>query len=141
MATITDSLTNQMQDELLRLTGTTGQPYQAVTGTVTNPYVHYGAGPRMVSFTQLANAASGSPSVVTTVKAASDASGTGAVTIATFAAITATQVTATGAIAEPPRQLGRIPAGKPYLAVTFTFSGSGSITLALLHNPVPMAAV
>lgn len=141
MATITDLLTNQMQDELLRLTGTTGQPYQAVTGTVGNPYVHYGAGPRLIEFTQLANAASGSPSVVTTVRAASDASGTGAVTIATFAAITATQVTATGSQAEPPKQAARIPVGKPYLSVLFTFSGSGSITLAVLHNPVSMAAL
>lgn len=131
-----------MQDELLRLTGSAGNPYEAVTATADGGggYRNFGSGDRLVSFSQRANAASGSPSVVTTIVAASDSSGTGATTIATFAAITASQVVNTGSLAVPPRMSGFIPAGKPFLKALNTFSGSGSITMAVTVDPVDTSA-
>lgn len=143
MAVLTDRIGGSMQDELLRLTGSAGDPYEEVsaTGDGGGGYRNFGSGDRLVSFHQLANSVpSGSPSVTTTIVAASDSSGTGAVTIGTFPALTATMVTAEGDEAVPPRIAVHIPAGKPFLKALNTFSGSGSIVMAVLPDPVNVSA-
>lgn len=143
MATLTDRLGGSMQDELLRLTGSSGNPFEEVSGTGDGGggYKHFGSGDRIVSFRQLASSVpSGSPSVVTTIVAASDNSGTSSETIGTFAAITADQVDALGTVSVPPRIAVHIPAGKPWLKALNTFSGSGSIVMAVLPDPMDASA-
>lgn len=137
---MTDYIGGSIPDALLYLTGAgSNEPFETVSATKTTPYAYYGAD-RLISLRLLANAVTGSPTMDVTIKAASDSAGTGATTIATFSQVTASQLTAVGNLASPPRQAGRTPASKPYVAATLTFGGTGSITMALVPDPLPIAA-
>lgn len=130
-----------VQDELLRLSGSTNNPQQTLTATVNGPAVYYGP-ERMFDFRLLVGGTVAGTNPTLDVKIQASADGVSSWTdVATFAQITATQLGATGSLSEPPHALVRVPSAKPYLRAVFTVGGTtpsfGGV--ALLHSPLPIA--
>jgi hypothetical protein len=131
-------------DELLRLTGSSGNPLETVTASGNGSWVFVGAN-RMIQFVErVAGAVSGtSPTLDVKIQEADDASGTNAVDLVTFPQRTTSMISGGGAV--PGTQPRRQAAGtnKPYVRVVKTIGGSASPTFVgfsvLIETPSPNA--
>lgn len=136
------TLAGSPQDELLRISGSTGNPVQNISGagTTYGPAAYVGADRLIQARLLIGGTVTGTnPTLDVTLEACSDAAGTGATTIATFAQKTATEAGAVGiAPAAPPVAAGILPASKPYLRAKFVAGGTTPVFngVAVLLDPV-----
>jgi hypothetical protein len=135
-------LGGSVQDELLRLTGSTGNPFETITANGNGTGVYFGAD-RNVSFRLLiAGAVSGtSPTLDIKFQSSADNSSFSDVGVA-FPQQTASQATASGSLAMPPRATVRVPTGRPYLRIVKTVGGTSPSfgNVAVLHDPAASVA-
>lgn len=133
--------TGSVQDELLRLSGSTNNPFETITTNGNGTPVYIGPDRMLACRLIIAGAVTGTgPTLDVALQICSDAAGTGAVEVARFPQQTASHATATGALAEPPTVPVRTTAAKPFLRIVKTVGGTtpsfGSV--AVLHEPVPV---
>ena len=114
-----------VQDELLRPTGSTNEFTETVTATGNGAAFYVGAD-RLVVFRLLVGGTVAGTNPTLDVKFQHSADGTSGWTDTgvAFSQVTASQATATGALAEPPRAAVYTPAGRPYLRVVKTVGGT-----------------
>lgn len=128
------------QDELLRLTGSTGTPYETVTTTANGTGAYYGAD-RSVQMWLMISGAVGGTTPTLTVKFQDSADGSTYTDMGvTFPAQSTTQTTATGSLADFPTVMLRTQPGRPYVRVVKTVAGTSPsfAGVAVLHGgPTP----
>lgn len=130
-----------VQDELLRLGGSTNDPTQTLTATFNSAPAFFGPDV-MFDFRLLVVGTVSGTNPTLDVKIQASADGVSSFTdVGIFSQITATQLGATGSLAEPPHAIVRVPALKPYLRAVFTVGGTtpsfGGVSL--LHSPIASA--
>lgn len=126
------------QDELLRATGSTNQPFQTITTTGAGTAVFAGAGRRVDFALVIASFSGTNPTLDVKIQVSADGS-TGWTDHATFAQQTADAIdTATGVVSAYPTAAVLMPADKGYFREYHTIGGTGTPTFAyaLLHTPV-----
>jgi hypothetical protein len=139
MATITDFVAGQEQDELLRLTGSTNNPFETVTATGNGTGAYYGAY-RLCSFRLLVKGpiTGTSPTLDIKFQSSADNSSFSDLGVSFPQVTTTVSAGATGSQAEPARAVVRMPAGRPYLRIVKTVGGTTpSYTgVAVLHDVI-----
>lgn len=128
------------QDELLRLTGSTGNPVELVTTTANGTGAYYGAERTTLQYLMISGAVTGtSPTLVVKFQDSADGSSYTDMGIA-FPSQSTTMAVGTGNLSDFPVVSVRTVAGRPYLRVVKTAGGtSPSFTgVAVLHAaPTP----
>jgi hypothetical protein len=128
------------QDELLRLTGSTGTPLETVTTTANGTGAYYGADRTSIQYLVIAGAVAGTgPTLVVKFQDSADGSTYTDMGIA-FPQQATTMSVATGSLSDFPSVSVKMAAGRPYLRVVKTTGGtSPSFTgVAVLHSaPTP----
>lgn len=126
------------QDELLRLTGVAGNPYEDVSATAAGTGKYYGAGITVRLRPVVAGTVSGTNPTLD-VKLQDSADG---VTYAdmgiSFAQLTASQVVAVGNLSAFPVRSVTMAEGRPWLRIHKTIGGTASPSFgsfAVLHEP------
>lgn len=136
MSLSTSAIAIGPQDELLRLTGVAGNPYQTVTATGAGAGAYYGA-ERTVRQRLAVSAVPSGSSPTLDVKFQDSADG---VTYAdmgySFAQATADQVDATGAVTAAPVVTITTAPGRPWVREHHTIGGTATptFTYAILHE-------
>lgn len=136
--------TNSVQDELLRVSGSTDNPKQNVTANANTTPVYVGPDRRVAYRLMVTGTVTGtSPTLDAAVQICSDASGTGAQTVASFPQQTASMATATGALANPPTVVAVTTTAKPYVRIAFTVGGTSPVFngVQVLHEPTPSPVI
>jgi hypothetical protein len=125
-----------VQDELLRLTGTTGQPFENISANGNGSGVYFGAD-RLVEFRLLiAGAVTGTtPTLDIKIQDSADNSSFADIGAA-FPQQTATEATVVGNLVAPPRLAVRTKVGRPYLRIVKTLGGTTPVfnSVAVLHD-------
>lgn len=128
------------QDELLRLTGSTGNPFETVTTTANGTGAYYGPGRTVLLHLIVAGAVSGTTPTLA-VKIQDSADGTTYTDMSpamAFPSQTTTMATATGALPTAfPSLAVRTGTSRPYLRVVKTVGGTSPSfgSVAVLHSP------
>lgn len=125
------------QDELLRLTGSTGTPFETVTTTANGTGAYYGAD-RVVQFWLVLGGAVTGTTPTLDVKFQDSADGSTYTDIGTaFPQRTTTASTTTGSLADFPTTALKTKPGRPYLRVVKTVGGTSPsfASVAVLHGP------
>ena len=145
MANLTDGIGNAMPDELLRLTGTVGNPFQTLTASFANTGMYFGEN-RAFDVALVCKSATGSTATMDISLQDSvdgNASSWAAMDPANAFAqlnVTSSQASATGALASPPKRTFRTRTGRPYVRAIGTVGGTtGTYVVALFVNPIPGA--
>jgi hypothetical protein len=128
------------QDELLRLTGSTGTPYETMTTTTATAGTgaYYGAQRSVRMYLLIAGAAGGtSPTLDLKFQDSADGSSYTDMGVA-FPQQTTTMSTATGSIADLPSVVVSPRVGRPYLRISRTLGGTtpSFASVAVLHSPI-----
>lgn len=124
------------QDELLRLTGSTGNPLMTLTTTYTGTGAYYGAD-RHVDFFLMAGGAVSGTSPTLDVKFQDSADGSSYTDIGVaFTQVTTTMAVATGSLSDFPQRTVITRPGRPYLKVVATTGGTSPSfgSFAVLHG-------
>ncbi len=128
------------QDELLRLTGSTGNPLETVTTTGNGTGAYYGADRTVQMWLMVAGTVTGgTPTLDVKFQDSADASSYTDLGVA-FPQQTASMLPTTGSLADFPTVAVKTRLGRPYLRVVKTVSGTtpsfGSV--AVLHGPAQL---
>lgn len=129
-------------DALTWLTGTATNPEEDITATGNSAYKFVGENTAMVFEARVMGAVTGtSPTLDMVIAAASDAAGTGSVTIATFAQLTATHSNVVGDGTGPARVAGITPDSKGWIRLQKTIGGTSTPTFNdVTVVPIPTGA-
>jgi hypothetical protein len=125
------------QDELLRLTGSTGNPLETVTTTGNGTGANYGADRNVQFFLMAAGAVTGT-SPTLDVKFQDSADGTTYTDLGvSFPQATTTVGTVIGNLGDFPTVMVHTKPGRPYLRVVKTVGGTTPSfgSMAVLHTP------
>ncbi len=125
------------QDELLRLTGSTGNPFETITTTTSAGGAYYGAD-RTINFWLVAAGAVTGTSPTLDVKFQDSADGSSYTDIGvSFAQITTTMNTVVGNLSDFPQRSVTTRSGRPYLRAVRTAGGTtpSFASVAVLHGP------
>jgi hypothetical protein len=147
MANLTDGIGNAMQDDLMVLSGTTGNPYQAIsvvgTTTINNTGKNLGENRAFEAVLSAKGTGySGTASVTFVIQDSAD--NTTFNTVAAMPALDATTGVAsqstTGAVATLARRIFRTRTGRPYVRIHADVAGTtgGTLQVAVLLNPLPV---
>lgn len=131
------------QDESLRLTGTTNNPYETITTTANGTGAYYGANRTFLFQLVIAGTVAGtSPTLVVKFQDSADNSSYTDLGVA-FPSQSTTMATATGSIAEFPTMAVTTKTGRPYLRIVRTVTGTspsfGSVAVLLVAEPSGVA--
>jgi hypothetical protein len=125
------------QDEALRLTGSTNNPLETITGTGNGTGAYYGADRTVSLWLMIAGAVTGtSPTLDIKIQDSADGSSFTDYGLA-FPQQTTTQNTVVGNLADLPRISVTTKPGRPYLRVVKTVGGTSPsfASVAVLHEP------
>ena len=125
------------QDELLRLTGTTGNPFETITTTANGTGAYYGPD-RLVQFWEIVAGAVGGTSPTLDIKFQDSADNSSFTDMGvSFPQQTTTMGAATGSLADFPHLALVTKPTRPYLRIVKTVSGTSPsfASVAVLHGP------
>jgi hypothetical protein len=125
------------QDELLRLTGSTGNPFETVTTAGNGTGAYFGADRTIRFYLLIAGAVTGTTPTLT-VKFQDSADGSSYTDNGyTFAAQSTTMAAATGSLADLPSVAVMTTPGRPYLRIVKSTGGTSPSfgSVAVLHSP------
>jgi hypothetical protein len=128
------------QDELLRLTGSTGNPYETMTTTTATAGTgaYYGALRSVRQYLVIAGASGGTtPTLDVKFQDSADGSSYTDMGVA-FPQQVTTMSVATGSLADFPSVVVSPRAGRPYLRIVRTLGGTtpSFASVAVLHSPI-----
>lgn len=125
------------QDELLRLTGSTGNPFETVTTTGNGTGAYYGADRTVQQHLVIAGTVSGtSPTLVVKFQDSADGTTYADMGVA-FPSQSTTMSAATGSLSAFPTVALKTQPGRPYVRVVKTVGGASASfgSVAVLHSP------
>lgn len=126
------------QDELLRLTGTSGNPFDTITTTSTGTGAYFGPDRTVQFHLAVVGPVTGtSPSMTVKFQDSVDGTNSFADIGVAFAAVTGTQTTVVGNLAALPTVVVKTSSTRPYLRVVRTLTGTSPSfgSVAVLHSP------